>query len=132
MAGLSHSYSRADDTKRVTVDVVASSDQVWTIEADELYERLETLKPLGRHLVRRIHLLDLFSDVALVLGVIAPFMGLIWLLPLCLAYAVLQRYGNRRLVGDMAARAAQESTDAFLYLYNNGHMWLRRDPTNLS
>ena len=112
-----------------TVRIAATPDQVWALDADYLYKRLEVLQPLGRHYVHRIWMLDLASDALLLGGVIASFLVVWWAFIPLVGFACLQRVANRRMAGELAGRAAQESTDAFLYLYNSGALWLER-PTS--
>ena len=104
----------------------ATADQVWAFDADYLYRRLDLLKPVGRHLVHKIRMLDLVSDLLLVAGVIAPFFLAWWTIVPLIGFACLQRSANRRMAGEVAARAAQESTDIFLYLYNSGVLSVER------
>lgn len=106
------------------VKVAITHDQTWTFDADYLYRRLEVLKPLGSHYVNRIRMLDLISDGLLLAGVLSAFFIAWWTIVPLVGFACLQRIANRRLAGELAAKAAQESTDAFLYLYNSGALWL--------
>ena len=113
-----------DRRRSETVRVVATPDQTWAIDALWLYNRLEVLRPVGRHYVNRIRLFDLASDVLLVLGMVATFFWAWWAGAVLIGFACLQRHANRRMAGELAAKAAQESSDAFLYLYNRGALWL--------
>lgn len=108
------------------VRVKATPDQVWALDADYLYEKLDVLKPLGRHYVNRIHMLDLVSDILLLSGIGAFFFIAWWSAVPLIGFGCLQRVANRRLAGELAGKAAQESSDAFLYLYNSGALWLER------
>ena len=112
-----------------TVRIAATPDQTWALDADYLYKRLEVLKPLGQHYVNRIWMLDLVSDVLLIAGVLSAFFVAWWTCVPLVGFACLQRVANRRMAGELAGKAAQESTDAFLYLYNSGALWLER-PTS--
>lgn len=103
-----------------TVRIAATPDQTWAFDADHLYQRLEMLRPVGRHYVRQIQFLDLLSDILLVAGVLSAFFVAWWTVFPLVGVACAQRYSNRRRAGELAARAAQESTDIFLYLYNSG------------
>ncbi len=114
---------------RTTVRIAATPDQTWALDADYLYDRLEVLKPLGSHYVNRIWMLDLISDLLLVAAVLSTFFIAWWTCIPLVGFACLQRVANRRMAGELAGKAAQESTDAFLYLYNTGALWLER-PTN--
>lgn len=114
---------------RTTVRIVATPDQTWALDADYLHKRLDVLKTLGAHYANRIWLLDLVSDVMLVAGVLSTFFVAWWTCIPIVGLACLQRISNRRMAGELAGRAAQESTDAFLYLYNSGVLWLER-PTS--
>ncbi|MEM9377079.1 MAG: hypothetical protein AAGA72_12730, partial [Pseudomonadota bacterium] len=87
------------------------------------------LRKLGAHYANRIWLLDLISDLLLVAGVICAFFVAWWTFIPITGLACLQRIANRRMAGELAAKAAQESTDAFLFLYNSGVLWLER-PTS--
>ena len=109
-----------------TVRIAATVDQTWALDADFLYKRLEILKPVGRHYVNRIRLLDLISDVLLIVSIPATFFVAWWTFIPLVGFACLQRVANRRMAGELAGKAAQESTDAFLYLYNTGALWLER------
>ncbi|MCF6328733.1 MAG: hypothetical protein L3J02_02900 [Henriciella sp.] len=108
------------------VRVAATVDQVWALDADFLYQRLEVLKHVGKHYVFRIRMLDLISDILLVISIPATFFVIWWSFIPLVGFACLQRVANRRMAGELAAKAAQESTDAFLYLYNTGALWLER------
>ena len=110
-----------------TVRVAATPDQMWALDADYLYRRLEVLKPVGRHYVNRIRLLDLMSDLLLVGGVLSAFVIAWWTVVPMVGFACLQRVANRRMAGELAGKAAQESTEAFLYLYNTGALWLEQN-----
>ena len=114
---------------RTTVRIEATPDQTWALDADYLHKRLDVLKTLGAHYANRIWLLDLVSDVMLVAGVLSTFFVAWWTCIPIVGLACLQRISNRRMAGELAGRAAQESTDAFLYLYNSGVLWLER-PTS--
>ncbi len=109
-----------------TVRVAATVDQTWALDADFLYKRLEILKSVGPHYVNRIRLLDMASDILLVAGVVSAFFVAWWTVIPLVGFACLQRVANRRMAGELAAKAAQESTEAFLYLYNSGALWLER------
>lgn len=109
---------------RATIRVTATVDQTWALDSDWLHKRLDVLRPYGRHHVNRIHLLDLIADLLLLSSVLATFFLAWWAgIPL-LGFACLQRHANRRMAGELAARAAKESTEAFIYLYNRGALWL--------
>ncbi|MEL7042943.1 MAG: hypothetical protein AAGL90_15590 [Pseudomonadota bacterium] len=114
---------------RITVRVTATPDQTWAVNADYLHSRLDVLRKLGAHYANRIWLLDLISDLLLVAGVICAFFVAWWTFIPITGLACLQRIANRRMAGELAAKAAQESTDAFLFLYNSGVLWLER-PTS--
>ena len=114
---------------RTTVRIVATPDQTWALDADYLHKRLDVLKTWGAHYANRIWLLDLISDLLLVAGVICAFFVAWWTFIPITGLACLQRIANRRMAGELAAKAAQESTDAFLFLYNSGVLWLER-PTS--
>lgn len=118
-----HSSLQASDN---SVRIAATPDQTWAFDADHLYKRLEMLRPLGQHYVRRIQMLDLFSDLLLVGGVLSAFFIAWWAVIPLVGFACLQRHHNRRLAGELAAKAAQESTDVFLYLYNSGVLTVER------
>ncbi|MBR9834903.1 MAG: hypothetical protein GYB42_06875 [Alphaproteobacteria bacterium] len=109
-----------------TVRVAATADQTWALDAEYLYKRLELLRPVGRHYVNRIRMLDLICDMLLVAGVLSAFFIAWWTVIPLVGFACLQRVANRRMAGELAGKAAQESTDAFLYLYNSGALWLER------
>lgn len=109
-----------------TVRVAATADQTWALDAEYLYKRLELLRPVGRHYVNRIRMLDLICDLLLVAGVWSAFFVAWWTVIPLVGFACLQRVANRRMAGELAGKAAQESTDAFLYLYNSGALWLER------
>lgn len=115
---------------RSTVRIAATPDQTWAVDADYLHKRLDVLRQLGTHYANRIWLLDLVSDIMLVAGVLSAFFVAWWTIIPLVGLACLQRISNRRMAGELAGRAAQESTDAFLYLYNSGVLWLER-PTSL-
>lgn len=119
----------ASDSGRTTVRIAATPDQTWALDADYLYQRLEVLKSVGSHYANRIWMLDLISDVMLVAGVLSAFFVVWWSCIPIIGFACLQRVANRRMAGELAGKAAQESTDAFLYLYNSGALWLER-PTS--
>ncbi len=107
-----------------TIRVDATVDQTWALDSEWLHNRLDVLRPYGRHYVNRIRMLDLISDLLILASVISTFFVAWWSgIPL-LGFACLQRYANRRMAGELAAKAAKESTDAFLYLYNRGALWL--------
>lgn len=112
-----------------TVRVAATPDQTWAVDGDYLHKRLDVLRSLGTHYANRIWVLDLVSDILLVAGVLSAFFIAWWTVIPLVGFACVQRMSNRRVAGEMAARAAQESTDAFLYLYNSGVLWLEQ-PTN--
>lgn len=111
-------------TEAGTVRVAATVDQIWALDADFLYKRLEVLKHVGKHYVFRIRMLDLICDALLIVSVPAAFFLAWWLVIPLVGFACLQRVANRRMAGELAAKAAQESTEAFLYLYNSGALWL--------
>lgn len=119
--------SRAHD--RNTVRIAATPDQTWAVDADYLHKRLDVLRQLGGHYANRIWVLDLASDVMLVGGILSTFFVAWWTCVPMIGMACLQRIANRRMAGELAGKAAQESTDAFLYLYNSGVLWLER-PTS--
>lgn len=112
-----------------TVRIAATPDQTWAVDADYLHGRLDVLRKLGAHYANRIWLLDLVSDIMLVAGVLSAFFIAWWSCIPIIGLACLQRISNRRMAGELAGKAAQESTDAFLYLYNSGVLWLEQ-PTN--
>jgi len=114
---------------RKTVRIAATPDQTWAVDADYLHKRLDMLRQLGAHYANRIWLLDLASDIMLVAGVLTTFFVAWWTCIPMVGLACLQRISNRRMAGELAGKAAQESTDAFLYLYNSGVLWLEQ-PTN--
>jgi|GEM_PF-2424656 len=114
---------------RMTVRVAATPDQTWALDAEYLHARTDVLKRLGSHYANQIWLLDLVSDAMLLAGVLSAFFVAWWACIPVIGFAVLQRIANKRLAGEMAGKAAQESTDAFLYLYNSGALWLER-PTS--
>lgn len=118
---------RAHD--RHTVRIAATPDQTWAVDADYLHKRLDVLRQLGGHYANRIWVLDLASDVMLVGGILSAFFVAWWTCVPMIGMACLQRIANRRMAGELAGKAAQESTDAFLYLYNSGVLWLER-PTS--
>ena len=118
-----------DEEGRTTVRIAATPDQTWAVDADYLHARLDVLRTLGSHYANRIWLLDMVSDLFLVAGVLSTFFVAWWLCVPLVGLACLQRVSNRRMAGELAGRAAQESTDAFLYLYNSGALWLER-PTS--
>ena len=120
------SQSRYEDDNGTTVRIEATPDQTWALDAGYLYSRLDVLKQLGAHYANRIWLLDLVSDVMLVAGVLSAFFVAWWTCVPIVGLACLQRIANRRLAGQLAGKAAQESTDAFLFLYNSGALWLER------
>ncbi|WOR15047.1 hypothetical protein RYZ27_14820 [Hyphomonas sp. FCG-A18] len=113
-----------------TVRIAATPDQTWAFDADYLYQRLEMLRPVGRHYVRQIQFLDLLSDILLVAGVLSAFFVAWWTVFPLVGVACAQRYSNRRRAGELAARAAQESTDIFLYLYNSGVLSVEQTAPN--
>lgn len=119
--------SRAHD--RNTVRIAATPDQTWAVDADYLHKRLDVLRQLGGHYANRIWVLDLASDVMLLGGILGTFFVAWWIFVPMIGMACLQRIANRRMAGELAGKAAQESTDAFLYLYNSGVLWLER-PTS--
>lgn len=125
-----HAYSiPSGEEGRMTVRVAATPDQTWALDAEYLHARMDVLKRLGAHYANQIWLLDLVSDALLIAGVISAFFVAWWTCIPIVGFAVLQRIANKRLAGEMAGKAAQESTDAFLYLYNSGALWLER-PTS--
>lgn len=111
------------------VRVPATPDQTWALDAEYLHGRLDVLKRLGSHYANRIWLLDLISDILLIAGVVSTFLVAWWTCIPIVGIAILQRIANKRLAGELAGQAAKESTDAFLYLYNSGALWLER-PTS--
>jgi hypothetical protein len=113
-----------------TVRIAATPDQTWAFDADHLYKRLEMLRPIGRHYIRQIQFLDLLSDILLVAGVLSAFFVAWWTVFPLVGVACAQRYSNRRRAGELAARAAQESTDIFLYLYNSGVLSVEQTAPN--
>jgi|Transcript_6975 hypothetical protein len=115
----------------MTVRIPATPDQTWALDADYLHGRLDVLKSLGSHYANRIFLLDMVSDLMLLGGILTTFFVAWWTLFPMIGLACLQKISNRRMAGELAGRAAQESTDAFLYLYNSGVLWLER-PTSPS
>ena len=119
------------DPGHMTVRIPATPDQTWALDADYLHGRLDVLKKLGTHYANRIWLLDMVSDIMLLGGILTTFFVAWWTFIPMIGLACLQRISNRRMAGELAGRAAQESTDAFLYLYNSGVLWLER-PTNPS
>lgn len=116
---------------RTTVRIAATPDQTWAVDADYLHGRLDVLRKLGAHYANRIWLLDLVSDFMLMAGILCTFFVAWWTCIPLVGLACLQRISNRRMAGELAGKAAQESTDAFLYLYNSGVLWLEQ-PTNPS
>ncbi len=126
----SHAYKTPlGEEARMTVRVPATPDQTWALDAEYLHGRMDVLKQLGSHYANRIWLLDLVSDFLLLAGVVSTFLVAWWTCVPLVGFAVLQRIANKRLAGEMAGQAAKESTDAFLYLYNSGALWLER-PTS--
>ena len=123
-----HAQPLGEDA-RMTVRVSATPDQTWALDAEYLHGRMDVLKQLGAHYANRIWLLDLVSDVLLMAGVLSTFFVAWWTCVPIVGFAILQRIANKRLAGELAGKAAQESTDAFLYLYNSGALWLER-PTS--
>jgi len=121
----------SQEPSRSTVRIAATPDQTWALDADYLHKRLDVLQQLGSHYANRIWLLDMVSDILLLAGVLSAFFVAWWTCIPLVGFACLQRISNRRMAGELAGRAAQESTDAFLYLYNSGVLWLER-PTNPS
>jgi len=108
-----------------------SPDQVWAIDTNALYYNKSILEPLGGSLKSRLVFFDLIVDALLIVAVIGVFAwGFVVAVPLIIG-ACLLRVATQRLSGELAAKAAQESTDAFLYLYNNNVLWLEQ-PTTLS
>ncbi|MEO1553624.1 MAG: hypothetical protein AAFR82_06775 [Pseudomonadota bacterium] len=128
MSAKAHSKAYADES-RTTVRIAATPDQTWALDADYLHGRLDVLRKLGNHYANRIWLLDLVSDIMLVAGVVSTFFIAWWTCVPIIGLAILQRVSNRRMAGELAGKAAQESTDAFLYLYNSGVLWLEQ-PTS--
>ncbi|MEO1304813.1 MAG: hypothetical protein AAFV37_07550 [Pseudomonadota bacterium] len=118
------------DDVGTTVRIAATPDQTWALDADYLHARQDMLRKLGSHYANRIWLLDIASDVMLLAGVICTFFVAWWTCIPLVGLACLQRISNRRMAGELAGRAAQESTDAFLYLYNSGVLWLEQGPTS--
>jgi len=110
------------------VRIAATPDQTWSFDADHLYKRLDMLRPIGRHYIRQIQLLDLLSDILLVAGVLSAFFIAWWTVFPLVGVACAQRYSNRRRAGELAAKAAQESSDIFLYLYNSGVLSVEQGP----
>lgn len=113
-----------------TIRFAATPDQTWAFDTDYLYKRLEMLRPVGKHYVRQIQMLDLLSDLLLVGGVLSAFFIAWWTVIPLVGFACLQRDHNRRLTGELAAKAAQESTEIFLYLYNSGVLTVERPQIN--
>lgn len=106
-----------------------SPDQVWAIDTNALYHNKSILEPLGSSLKHRLVLFDLIVDGLLIAAVISIFVwSIVIAIPLLIA-ACLLRVANQRLSGELAAKAAQGSTDAFLYLYNNNVLWLEQPTT---
>lgn len=128
MSARAYKDPQADDS-RMTVRIAATPDQTWALDAEYLHGRMDVLKRLGSHYANQIALLNIVSDALLLAGVICTFFVAWWTCIPLVGFAVLQRIANKRLAGEMAGRAAQESTDAFLYLYNSGALWLER-PTS--
>lgn len=128
MSAKTASFSQSQD-KGTTVRISATPDQTWAVDADYLHGRLDVLRKLGAHYANRIWVLDLASDVMLLAGVVMTFFVAWWTCIPLVGLACLQRISNRRMAGELAGKAAQESTDAFLYLYNSGVLWLEQ-PTN--
>lgn len=128
MSARAYKDPQADDG-RMTVRIAATPDQTWALDAEYLHGRMDVLKRLGSHYANQIALLNIVSDALLLAGVICTFFVAWWTCIPLVGFAVLQRIANKRLAGEMAGRAAQESTDAFLYLYNSGALWLER-PTS--
>jgi len=128
MSALARSAEEREEG-RTTVRISATPDQTWALDADYLHSRLDVLNKLGSHYANRIFLLDLVSDLMLVAGVACTFFVAWWTCIPLVGFACLQRVSNRRMAGELAGKAAQESTDAFLYLYNSGVLWLER-PTS--
>ena len=118
-----------DENGRMTVRVAATPDQTWALDADYLYKRMDVLQRLGAHYANRISLLDLVADGLLLAGVLSTFFIAWWTCVPIIGFACLQKIANKRMAGELAGKAAQESTDAFLYLYNSGALWLEQ-PTN--
>ena len=112
-----------------TVRIAATPDQTWAVDADYLHQRQDMLRSLGTHYANRIWLLDLVSDVMLLAGVLGAFFVAWWSFIPLVGLGCMQKISNRRMAGELAGKAAQESTDAFLYLYNSGVLWLER-PTS--
>ncbi len=109
---------------KAAIRVQATVDQTWALDSEWLHNRLDVLRPYGRHYVNRIRMLDLVADLLILASVISTFFVAWWSgIPL-LGFACLQRHANRRMAGELAAKAAKESTDAFLHLYNRGALWL--------
>lgn len=125
-----HAYSTPlGEDARMTVRVPATPDQTWALDAEYLHARTDVLKRLGSHYANRIWLLDLVSDALLIAGVLSTFFVAWWTCVPIIGFAILQRIANKRLAGELAGQAAKESTDAFLYLYNSGALWLEQ-PTS--
>jgi len=131
MTAQAYSIPSGEDS-RMTVRVAATPDQTWALDADYLHARMDVLKKLGSHYANQIWMLDLVSDALLIAGVLSAFFVAWWACIPILGFAVLQRIANKRLAGEMAGKAAQESTDAFLYLYNSGALWLERPTSQTS
>lgn len=130
MSALYNSRPIEDRSEAGTVRVAATADQVWALDSEFLYSRLEVLKQVGRHYVNRIVLLDFAADFLLLIALPASFFVFWWAAIPLVGFACLQRVANRRMAGELAAKAAQESTDAFLFLYNTGALWLERPPAS--
>ncbi len=126
MAVMHNRDPHVERTEAGTVRVAATADQIWALDADYLYRRLDILKPVGKHYVHRIRMLDWMADVLLLAGMLSAFFVAWWTLVPLVGFACLQRVANRRMAGELAAKAAQESSDAFLYLYNTGALWLEQ------
>ena len=125
MSARAYKEPLAEDSP-LTVRIAATPDQTWALDADYLHGRMDVLKRLGSHYANQIALIDLVSDILLVAGVLSTFFIAWWTCIPIVGFACLQRIANKRLAGEMAGRAAQESTDAFLYLYNSGALWLEQ------
>lgn len=109
-----------------TVRISATPDQTWALDPDHLYDKLEKLKPVGRHYVNRILLLEFACDVLLVAAIISIFFVHWALAPVLVGIACAQRASNKKLTAELAGKAATQSAEVFYYLYNSGALWLEQ------
>ncbi|MEL6828574.1 MAG: hypothetical protein AAFO63_00410 [Pseudomonadota bacterium] len=109
-----------------TVRIAATPDQIWALDPDHLYDKLEKLKPVGRHYVNRIHMLEAACDVLLVAAVLSIFFVHWAVAPVLVFIACAQRLSNRKLTAELAGKAATQSAEVFYYLYNTGALWLEQ------